>query len=54
MRPDQMFAAAAPRAEAFKLMITSDVDPDWPAILAFLEQSYTALKQALRPRPATS
>jgi hypothetical protein len=51
MRSDQMFAAAAPRAEAFKIMITSEVDPDWPGILALLEQSYTALKQALRPRP---
>jgi hypothetical protein len=53
LRPDQMFAAAAPRAEAFKLMITTDVDPDWPGILALLEQSYRALQQALRPRTPT-
>jgi hypothetical protein len=51
LRTDQMFAAAQPRAEAFKMMITSEGDPDWPAILALLEQSYTALQRALRPKP---
>lgn len=50
LRPNQMFAAAAPRAEAFKMMITGGADPDWPAILALLEQSYVALRQALSPR----
>lgn len=50
LRPDQMFAAAAPRAEAFKIMITSDVDPDWPGIQALLEQSYAALRHALKPQ----
>jgi hypothetical protein len=50
MRSDQLFAAAAPRAEAFKTLITSEVDPDWASILALLEQSYTALQRALRPR----
>lgn len=49
MRSDQMFAAAAPRAEAFKLLITAEADPDWPGILALLEQSYTGLQRALRP-----
>lgn len=51
LRSDQMFAAAQPRAEAFKMLITTQGDPDWPAILALLEQSYTALQRALRPRP---
>lgn len=50
LRSDQMFAAAAPRAEAFKTLITATVDPDWPSILALLEQSYRSLQQALRPR----
>lgn len=50
LRSDQMFAAAQPRAEAFKMMITSEADPDWPAILALLEQSYVALQRALRPK----
>lgn len=53
MRPDQMFAAAAPRAEAFKIMITSEGDPDWASVLALLEQSYGELRQALRPRVST-
>lgn len=54
LRSDQMFAAAAPRAEAFKTMLLSENEPDWPSILALLEQSYTALQQALRPRAPAS
>lgn len=48
LRPDQMFDAASRRAEAFKLMILSTVDPDWPAIASLLEESYRTLQATLR------
>lgn len=47
MRSDQMFTPAASRAQAFKLMITSTTDPDWPGITELLIESYTSLQKAL-------
>lgn len=48
MRSDQMFTAAASRAQAFKLMITSTTDPDWAEISKLVEESYVALKKTLQ------
>lgn len=48
MRGDQMFTAAATRAQAFKLMITATGDADWPGITELLTESYTALQQTLK------
>ncbi len=53
-RSDQMFSAAAGRAEAFKLMITSTTDPDWPGISTLLQQSYVELQKTLRNTPRAS
>ena len=47
LRSDQMFSAAAGRAEAFKIMITSTTDPDWPGIRQLLEESYGVLQKTL-------
>jgi hypothetical protein len=48
LRSDQMFSAAAGRAEAFKLMINSTVDPDWPGITKLLRESYAELRKTLQ------
>lgn len=48
MRSDQMFTPAASRAQAFKLMITSTTDPDWPGITELLIESYASLQKTLR------
>ena len=47
LRPDQMFSAAALRAEAYKMSILPSVDPDWPTITKLLADSYSALRTAL-------
>jgi hypothetical protein len=46
--PDLMFAAAAPRAEAFKLWLSTAVDPDYPTITKLLTESYRALRVGLQ------
>lgn len=48
LRGDQMYTAAAARTEAFKIMITSTVDPDWDGITKMLEESYVQLQKTLR------
>ena len=48
MRSDQMFTPAASRAQAFKLMITSTTDPDWPGITELLIESYASLQKTLQ------
>lgn len=53
-RPDQMFSAAASRAEAFKIMILSTTDPDWAGIGQLLNASYRALQAALEDERGSS
>jgi hypothetical protein len=48
MRAEQMYAAAAGRAEAFKVMMRSSTDPDWPMITKLLEESYSVLQRTLK------
>ncbi len=56
LRPDQVYAATAPRAEAYKMWITSGTDPDYATIGKLLVESYRALQLTLQrahaPRPA--
>jgi hypothetical protein len=56
LRPDQVYAATAPRAEAYKMWISSGPDPDYATIGRLLIESYRALQLALQrahaPRPA--
>ena len=52
LRSDQMFAAAQPPGRGVQdADHARQGDPDWPAILALLEQSYRRSQRALRPRP---
>lgn len=48
LRSDQMYAATAGRAEAFKVMMRATTDPDWPMIGKLLEESYGVLQKTLR------
>jgi hypothetical protein len=48
LRPDQVYAAAAPRAEAFKVWLSPNVDPDYPTITKLLSESYRALRLSLQ------
>jgi hypothetical protein len=56
VRPDQVFSAAAPRASAFKMWISTTIDPDYPTIAKLLIESHRALRldleRARAPRPA--
>jgi hypothetical protein len=56
LRPDQVYVAAAPRAEAYKMWISSRADPDYATIGRLLVESYRNLKLVLQrvraPRPA--
>jgi hypothetical protein len=47
MRPDQVFAAASPRAEAFKMWLLTPVDPDYATITKLLIESHRALRIGL-------
>lgn len=47
-RPDLMYAAAAPRADAFRAWIMSGPDVDYPSINKQLTESYRALQPALQ------
>jgi hypothetical protein len=53
-RTDQMFSAAAGRAEAFKFMINATTDPDWAGISKLLQDSYVELQKTLRNTPRAS
>jgi hypothetical protein len=48
VRSEQVYGAAAGRAEAFKLMIRAGTDPEWPMITKLLEESYGALQKSLK------
>jgi len=56
VRPDQVFAAAAPRAEAFKMWMAPSVEPDYPTINKLLIESHRTLRLSLQraraPRPS--
>lgn len=47
VRPDQVFDAAAPRAEAFKMWLTGGTDPDYQTINKLLIESHRALRAGL-------
>jgi hypothetical protein len=57
VRPDQVFDAAAPRAEAFKMWLLTTTDPDYQTIGKLLIESHRALRtgleraRAARPSP---
>jgi hypothetical protein len=55
LRPDQVYAATAPRAEAYKTWILGGPDPDYTTIGKLLVESYRNLKIVLQraraPRP---
>ena len=55
LRPDQVYAATAPRAEAYKTWILGGPDPDYTTIGKLLVESYRNLKLVLQraraPRP---
>lgn len=56
LRPDQVYAATASRAEAYKMWITSGADPDYATIGKLLIESYRNLQLILQrvhaPRPS--
>ena len=56
VRPDQVFAAAAPRAEAFKMWVAPGIEPDYPTITKLLIESHRSLhlglQRARAPRPS--
>lgn len=47
LRPDQVFDAARPRAEAFKMWLMGGPDPDYQTISKLLVESHRALRVAL-------
>lgn len=47
VRPDQVFDAAAPRAEAFKMWLAPGPDPDYQTIGKLLIESHRALRAGL-------
>jgi len=47
VRPDQVYDAAVPRAEAFKMWLMAPVDPDYQTIGKLLIESHRALRAGL-------
>jgi hypothetical protein len=47
VRPDQVFAAASPRSEAFKMWLSTTTDPDYATISKLLIESHRALHTGL-------